>query len=250
MNRLLNFFDQRPKIGKLLSISFVVILLVVSFQYYKHDKNTRITKLLHEKNYVELTSVLNEQSYSKDEQMLFVYSKIMMDYDCDDINSINSAKYELSKIDNSYNGQYAGMISELKQNVQDDYDYLIAETEKKEEEKKKKAYLEAMEKNKAQNNKSITGTGLPCKGMRETALAHTSLGAPTEIEICPDFDKLRAHRKNKTYRWYKNGIKTIGLNDLLAVADISYYDFKEDKEVPGYVSSIHFYGEYQQYNEQ
>lgn len=61
MNRLLNFFDQRPKIGKLLSISFVALFLVVSF----YNKNTRITKLLQEKNYVELTSVSSEKAILK-----------------------------------------------------------------------------------------------------------------------------------------------------------------------------------------
>ena len=87
---------------------------------------------------------------------------------------------------------------------------------------------------------------VPYVGMKENQINNTMLGRATEIEKCRDFDHLKASHKVKTYRWYKNNIKS--QKNVIAIATIFYWDYKNKKEVPGYIYSIDFYNEYLNYN--
>ena len=74
-------------------------------------------------------------------------------------------------------------------------------------------------------------SGVPYEGMFESRVQYTSLGKADEVESCTDFYKLRASHQWRKYRWKENG-KTVFM------VTISYYDWKKDTSVPGYVSDV------------
>lgn len=87
------------------------------------------------------------------------------------------------------------------------------------------------------NNETIYD--FPYIGMEESQVNKTMLGKATKIEKCRDFEKLKPSHKSKIYTWYKNNI--VNKNNIVARAKILYWDYKNDKEVPGYVYSIDLY---------
>lgn len=83
------------------------------------------------------------------------------------------------------------------------------------------------------------GTHMPYIGMPESEIDTTCLGKPTTKERCRDFYYLRAYRQSTKYTWYENDIQD--LEHLKCIVTISYYDYKTDREVPGYVDDIMIY---------
>jgi hypothetical protein len=77
---------------------------------------------------------------------------------------------------------------------------------------------------------------LPYEGMLEEDIAYTKLGEPTEAEKCLDFDSLKDSHKITTYRWLDSN------GDLIAIAYVFYYDFKNKRSVDGYISDFSYYG--------
>ena len=76
---------------------------------------------------------------------------------------------------------------------------------------------------------------LPYEGLEEKFIDKTILGPPNEIEKCLDFYKKRRSAQSVKYTWYDpSGYPR-------AIATVSYWDYKEEKSIPGYISSISFY---------
>ena len=71
----------------------------------------------------------------------------------------------------------------------------------------------------------------PYKGMLESSINRTELGAPTEVEECRDFYKLQARARYKKYTWKKNGVTVFK-------ATVRYWDYKNKTATSGYVSDI------------
>lgn len=78
---------------------------------------------------------------------------------------------------------------------------------------------------------------LPYEGMLEEDIAYTKLGEPTIAEKCVDFDSLKDSHKITTYRWLDSN------GDLIALAYVFYYDFKNKRSVDGYISDFSYYGD-------
>ena len=73
--------------------------------------------------------------------------------------------------------------------------------------------------------------GVPYEGMPESRLNYTKLGAPTSVDLCTDFYKLRPSHRTKYYVWKKNG-------STIFKATVRYWDYKTDRAVDGYVSDV------------
>lgn len=111
---------------------------------------------------------------------------------------------------------------------------------------KGEVYKESYSKNKITEQSttfSSTSTSstvsLPYEGMSESMIGNTSLGKPTVTEKCRDFYKLRASHRYTTYKWYKNGVQDLA--HLQASATVWYWDYKNKKEVDGYIHSVTIY---------
>lgn len=76
----------------------------------------------------------------------------------------------------------------------------------------------------------------PYKGMPESEINSTQLGSYTTKEQCTDFYHLKPRRRWVEYRWFQSGIQDS--EHLKCVAQISYWDYKEKRQVDGYVLSV------------
>lgn len=210
-----------------------IIVSLIVFLVFQINKNSKISKMIDNKEYSQLSSYL-ERKKSDDEKYLKYYAEAMEIYNSEDADSIKRALEYLSKVDPAYNGKYHTIIELAVNDLKRQKENLI---QKEIEE----------EKNLNSPNKK---DGLPYKGMSESMISSTVLGEPANIETCNNFESMRADRKSKRYSWYRNGAKEGTVNDLIAVATVSYYDRKIKKEVPGYISDINFYWELEKYNEE
>lgn len=82
---------------------------------------------------------------------------------------------------------------------------------------------------------NLLSTKLPYKGLEEKYINNTILGEADEVEKCLDFYKLRMDSRSVKYTWYNSNGK------VRAIASVRYWNYKTDKAVPGYISSISFY---------
>ena len=71
----------------------------------------------------------------------------------------------------------------------------------------------------------------PYKGLPESKINSTMLGTATEVKKCKDFYKLQERARYTEYKWVKNGVTVFK-------ATVRYWDYKNGRAVPGYVSNI------------
>lgn len=83
----------------------------------------------------------------------------------------------------------------------------------------------------------MLSTKLPYEGLEEKYINNTILGEADEVEKCLDFYKLRMASRSVKYTWYNSNGK------VRAIASVGYWNYKTDKAVPGYISSISFYSQ-------
>jgi hypothetical protein len=104
-------------------------------------------------------------------------------------------------------------------------------------------YVSDEEKERDRQRRNELKEKVPFVGLEEEYISCTSLGAPDEKEYCRDFSALRASHQSIYYRWYNSN------GDLICSATVRGWDFKKDKVVDNYVSSVTFFKEYSHYNE-
>ena len=83
---------------------------------------------------------------------------------------------------------------------------------------------------------------LPYEGMSEDDINNTMLGTPDEKEYGFGYNEVSASHKWVQYIWRDDN------GELQAKATVRYWDFKNRKQVEGYVSDVFYWGEYYDIN--
>lgn len=112
-----------------------------------------------------------------------------------------------------------------------------AELRNSEEYKAKQAAKEAAEREERKQFIETLSNKYPYEGLQEEYINYTTLGPADKSEKSLDFDKKKASHRSTKYTWYTSSGK------VRAIASVIYWDYKTDREVPGYVRSFTTYFE-------
>ncbi len=138
---------------------------------------------------------------------------------------------DIFQIPSDYRGAYLDEISEewdyLASGFDDDYNAYLEEKAQKEAEWKQQ------EAERERERKARYASRPPFEGMPANMINNTLYGKYSERKDCLDFSKLDASHRHTDYIWkYSDGTS-------YCTATARYWDFKEQKEVPGYVDSVY-----------